>query len=258
MALAIYIFLVNFIIFVTGACLFSFLNVVIFRVPRKQSFVKGFSVCPACGHRLGATDLVPIVSWLFLRGRCRYCKARIGVRDTLVELLGGLLALLCLHHFGENPSAALTAYAFLCILTVVTFIDMDTMEIPDGCHLAILVTAAVSLLTLPQVSILQRLIGSICLSVPLTLLTLWIPGAFGGGDIKLTAAAGLLLGWKLLLVSFGLAILLGGSWGIYLLASKKKNRKDHFAFGPFLCIGMAIGLLYGQELLNGYLRLCGF
>lgn len=241
-------------IFAIGACIFSFLNVMIYRIPRKMSFVRGRSVCPSCSHTLGAADLVPVFSYLFLRGRCRYCKEKIGMRDTLVELLGGALALVCAAVYREQPAAAATVFVFFSILTVTAFIDMDTMEIPDFCWIAILPLAVVSYFTMPGVSVAARLIGLVCVSVPMLLLALLIPGAFGGGDIKLTAACGAFLGWRLMAASAVLAVLAGGLWGIYLLAAKKKGRRDHFAFGPFLCTGMLFGLLFGERLIDWYLQ----
>ena len=237
-------------VFFTGTCIFSFLNVIIYRVPRQMSFVKGFSICPSCGKRLGPKDLVPVFSYLFLKGRCRYCKASIGIRDTLIEVLGGLLALLCVYKY-ENYGTALTVFAFFSILTVVAFLDIDTMEIEDGCQIAAVIVAAISIVTMPGISLLARLAGALCVSLPMLVLAVVIPGAFGGGDIKLMAACGLFL----TLVSAALAILFGGIYGCYLLAAKKADRKAHFAFGPFLCIGMAIGLLYGIRLIDWYLSL---
>lgn len=239
-------------LFILGACIFSFLNVVIYRVPRGMSFVRGHSVCPACGQRLRAGDLIPIFSYLFLRGKCRYCGKTIGSRDTWVELLGGGLAVLSFYQY-ENIETAVTVFAFFCVLTVVAFLDLDTMEIEDGCSAAIVLIAAVSVFTMPGLPIVSRLIGAVLVSVPMLVLTLLIPGAFGGGDIKLMASSGLFLGWKLTLVSMAAAVLFGGIYGIYLLAAKKKERKDHFAFGPFLCLGMVLGLLCGQPLIDWYL-----
>ena len=241
-------------VFFTGTCVFSFLNVDIYRVPRQMSFVKGFSMCPSCGQRLKPKDLVPVFSYLFLRGRCRYCKASIGCRDTLIEVLGGLLALLSVYKY-ENYGTALTVYAFFGILTVAAFLDIDTMEIADGCHIAMVILAVISIFTMPGTSLPARLAGALCVSLPMLVLAVVIPGAFGGGDIKLMAACGLFLGWKITLVSAALAIVFGGVYGCYLLAAKKADRKAHFAFGPFLCIGMAIGLLYGIQLINWYLSL---
>jgi leader peptidase (prepilin peptidase)/N-methyltransferase len=108
---------------------------------------------------------------------------------------------------------------------------------------------------LPGISVFERLIGAFCISVPLILIVLVIPGGFGGGDIKMMAASGILLGWKGNVAAFFIALLLGGGYGIYLLASKKKGRKDHFAFGPFLSIGIAISLYadLGTLLLDKYI-----
>lgn len=242
--------------FFTGSCIFSFLNVIVFRVPKKMSFVKGFSMCPSCGHRLGVLDLIPVWSYLFLRGKCRYCGEKIGARDTWIEVFGGAAAVYCVWRYvyeNGNIGMALLVFAFIGMMSVVTFLDIDTMEIENGCHLAVLVLAVFSVFIMPEVSIVSRLIGAVCVSVPMLVMTLVIPGAFGGGDIKLMAACGLFLGWKLTLVSAALAILGGGIWGIYLMASKKKSRKEHFAFGPFLCLGMVLGLLWGEEILNWYL-----
>lgn len=255
MKLVLYEAMLCVLVFVFGTCIFSFLNVVIYRVPRHQSFVKGFSVCPSCGHRLKAGDLIPVFSYLFLRGKCRYCKADIGARDTMVEMLGGVLALLCMFYYGEDCGSVLTVFAFFSVLTVVTFLDIDTMEIENGCCIAAAALAVISIFTMPGITIMQRLIGMICVSVPMLLLAILISGAFGGGDIKLMAACGLFLGWKLTVVSAALAVLLGGIYGIYLLISKKKGRKDQFAFGPFLCAGMLLAQLYGNQLVHWYLGL---
>lgn len=241
-------------VFVTGTCIFSFLNVIVYRVPRKMSFIKGHSVCPSCGHMLGAADLVPVLSWLLLRGKCRYCKEHVSGRDTLVELLGGLAALFCVLKCETFP-AALTVFAFYCIITVTAFLDIDTMEIEDGCWIAAALLAVPAFFTMPGHGIADRLIGMVCVSVPMLVLALIIPGAFGGGDIKLMAGCGLFLGWKATLVSAAIAILLGGGYGIWLLAAKKAERKSHFAFGPFLCIGMAAAVMYADDLIGAYLSL---
>lgn len=243
-------------IWLFGASIFSFLNVVIYRVPRGMSFVKGYSHCPDCTHRLSGFDMIPVFSWLFLRGRCRYCGGKISARYTWIELVGGCIALLCVYKIGYNL-AAFTVFAFLGMLTVVAFVDIDTMEIPNGFVIAVLIIAMVSIVTVPGISLAERLIGVLSVSLPLTLITLAVPGAFGGGDIKLMGACGLMLGWKMNLVSLFLAILTGGIYGIYLLLSGKKGRKEHFAFGPFLCLGMFVSMFWGGQIVAWYLRLCG-
>lgn len=186
--------------FLLGCCIFSFLNVVIYRLPKKMDFVTGRSACPFCGHVLGAPDMVPVLGWVFLGGKCRYCKAGISVRYPLVELVGGIAAVLCSYHYGVNPRAII-AFLFLCVLTVVSFVDMDTMEIPFSLVIAAALMGVLSALFFPEISFVERVIGIFCVSVPLYLLTVAVPGAFGGGDIKLMAACGIFLGWKLNLLA---------------------------------------------------------
>ena len=223
--------------FLLGAALFSFMNVVAWRLPRGMDPLKGRSVCPQCGHTLGAPDLVPVFSWLFLRGRCRHCGAHIPARYLLVELLGGVLALGCTWRYGA-------AYALPGGLFGMSWAAL----------LALAVCGAVSVLLSPA-DWLPHIIGALCVSVPMFLLCLVIDGAFGGGDIKLMAAAGLFLGWQHTLLAMFFGIVFGGMYGIYLLAAKKAGKKDHFAFGPFLCAGIVIAMLFGEPVLEWY---CAF
>lgn len=256
--------LLDLIRFLLGAALFSFMNVVAWRLPRGMDPLQGRSHCPQCGHTLGAPDLVPVFSWLLLRGRCRHCGARIPVRYFLVEVLGGVLALGCTRRFGTALSltqglfgmswAALTALAVCGILLSVALIDAETQLIPDRLNLALAVCGVLGTLLSPA-GWLPHLIGAVCVSVPMLLLCLAIDGAFGGGDIKLMAAAGLFLGWQNTLLAMFLGILGGGLYGIWLLAAKKADKKDHFAFGPFLCAGIVIAMLLGEPILQWY---CAF
>lgn len=239
-------------IFILGSCIFSFLNVVIYRLPRKLNFITGRSMCTSCGHTLGFFDMIPVIGWVFLRGKCRYCKERVSARYPAVELLGGMLGVLCLYQYGITVRAAI-AFVFLCILTVVSFVDADTMEIPFSLVLSAAFVGILSCLFFPEIPLLERLFGVICVSLPLFLLTVAVPGAFGGGDIKLTAACGIFLGWKFNMLSLFLAVMGGGAYGFWLLATKKKGKKDHFAFGPFLCAGMAAAMFVGEGLMDWYL-----
>ena len=189
-----------------------------------------------CGAALDAADLTPVFSWLVLRGRCRHCGAHIPVRYLLVEVLGGVLAL-----------------AVCGVLLGVALIDAETQIIPDRLNLALAVLGVLCLLLAPA-AWPGRLIGALCVSVPMFLLCLLIPGAFGGGDIKLMAAAGLFLGWQQTLLAMFFGILGGGFYGMYLLAAKKADKKDHFAFGPFLCVGIVLAILFGDPVLEWYFQ----
>ncbi|MDR1271634.1 MAG: prepilin peptidase [Clostridiales Family XIII bacterium] len=256
-------------VFATGAVMGSFLNVLIYRVPRGMDFVKGYSMCPNCEHRLYPKDLVPIFSYLFLGRKCRYCKEPISPRYMLIETLMGGLALLSCFAFTKptaflSPGTALPGsyagiaaatlcFAALFLLVAITFIDMDTMEIYDSMNLALLVCGIAAIWLGPSVTLASRFIGLFCVSVPLFAIAFFIGGAFGGGDVKLMAAAGFLLGWQCVLLALFIGIVLGGIYAIAMLAMKKLKKGDHFAFGPALCTGIAISMFAGDTIIKWYL-----
>ncbi len=239
-------------LWLVGICIGSFCNVLVYRIPKGINIAKGRSFCPQCGHTLAAKDLVPIFSWLALRGRCRYCGGAISARYPLVELMGGIFAVLAWAAYGMSY-AALIAFLAACILMTVSLIDWDTQEIPDSLVLALAVVAVLSAVLTRDVPIVSRLIGLAAASVPMMLVNVVRRTGFGGGDIKLCVAAGFLLGWQRMLVGLFIALLLGGGYGAYLLMTKRKARTDHFAFGPFLSAGIYLSLLCGGALLNWYL-----
>lgn len=229
--------------FALGASIFSFLGVVIWRLPRGESVVKGRSHCPACGRTLSAAELVPCLSFLVQGGRCRGCGARIPARDFWLEVLGGLCSCACCAAFGGETARAALSFAVLGILTVVAFMDIDTLEIYDRFPALLLVCGAAAQFVFPGPGIKSRLLGCVIVSLPMLLLALVVPGGFGGGDIKLTVVAAFL------------GILLGGGFGALLLAAKKADRKTRFAFGPFLCIGIAAAMFFGERLADWYIGL---
>lgn len=237
--------------FIFGTVLFSFLNVVIYRLPRKENFVSGRSKCPACGHVLTFLDMVPIISWVVLGRKCRYCGAKISPRYACVEALGGIAAVSCAAVFGCRVYTVL-AFAMCAVLTCVGFIDHDTMEIPDGLSLAAAIIGGVAVFFTNGVAWYEHLIGLFVISVPMLIIALLIPGGFGGGDIKLMAGCGLFLGWKNALFAFFTAALIGGVYAVVLILRKKKGRKDHIPFGPFLCMGVAFAMFFGGVVLDFY------
>lgn len=239
-------------IFIFGSCIFSFLNVVVYRLPRGLEFEMGRSRCPHCQSTIGTLDKIPVLGWFLVQGKCRNCGREISLRYPVVEFIGAVLAVMCAWKYGFGMRA-LFSFLFLCILTVTTLIDMDIMKIPFSVVISAELIGAMSCLFFPEITVPERVIGALCVSVPLYLLTLLVPGAFGGGDIKLTAACGIFLGWKLNLLSLFLAVLGGGSYGIWLLATKRKKETDHFAFGPFLSAGMTVAMFAGEAILGWYL-----
>ena len=261
-----------FLVFMMGACVGSFCNVIAMRVPLKESFVKGRSHCPKCKHDLTALDLVPFFSWIFLRGKCRYCKEKISFRYPLTELIGGLSALFSVWQLGVTLNALVLFY-LISVLVTLSIIDQATMEIPDGFHIAILIAAVASIWFGPtfgliHVSLVSRVIGFFVVSVPMYILAV-LTGGFGGGDIKLMAVAGLLLGWKATLCAFMLGIFAAAFFCIYIVlyaayaVFKKKAEsfkegmhaamKMQFAFGPYLSIGIVLAYLYSTQIISFYL-----
>lgn len=244
-------------LFFAGAAVFSFLEVVAYRLPRKMNYVSGRSICPACGETLKGWQLVPVVSFVLLRGKCGFCGARIPWSALVSEMSGGALLMLCFRFFaaevtGFNILRALLVFALLAALYCVARIDAETMEIPNGLVLWCAACGVAAIFLFPEVTLLERGIGLVCVSVPLLLITLLIPDAFGGGDIKLMAACGLFLGWQSCLLAFFFALLGGGGCGAALMLTKKKGGRDHFAFGPFLCGGIALAVFAAEPVLAWY------
>ncbi|MEG2051835.1 MAG: prepilin peptidase [Oscillospiraceae bacterium] len=239
-------------VFIIGSCFGSFLNVLIYRVPKCESFAKGRSHCPGCGKTLRFFDMIPVLSWFILKGKCRDCKCKISFRYPLVEIIGGILAMVCVWQLDFSIDAVIAFFA-MSMLTAISFVDWDTMEIPNGFLLWLLVPGALSFFFFEDILWYQRIIGFFAVSLPMFLIASLVSGAFGGGDIKLMAVCGLLLGWQNILVAMFLGLLLGGIYAIYLLISKKSGAKEHFAFGPFLSLGIMVAMLWGGDLINLYL-----
>lgn len=241
-------------LFLVGSCIASFINVVIDRVPKGKSIISDRSHCDACQHPIKAYDLIPVVSYLILKGRCRYCKQKIGLRSFLIECIGGVMMLFCFYCFGLSWLTPLSFIIFM-ILLAVTMIDFDTMTIPNGLVISLFIMGVIHYIIQPDIDLVTRMIGMVSVSGIMFLITLLIPDSFGGGDIKLMAASGFLLGWANNLLAAFIGILIAGGYAIYLLMTKKNSRKDHIAFGPYLCIGIYMALLYGNDLIHIYLSL---
>ena len=251
--------------FVTVACgLFglavgSFLNVVIYRVPRKESVVRPRSRCPGCGTQLAERDNIPAVSWVLLRGKCRTCGEPISARYPLVELLTSALFVAAALRFGLDW--VLPAYlVFFAALVAITFIDLEHYIIPNRVLYPTLFIA-IPLLVLAaaaqdQFGHLERaLLGAVVAWLFFLVLHLISPRGMGFGDVRLSFLLGLLLGWLdlrhvFLGVFFG--FFLGSIVGLVLMALRRRGRKDHIPFGPFLAAGAVIAVLFGASILAWY------
>lgn len=231
----------------------SFLNVCIHRLPRGGSIVFPPSHCPHCGHRLAARDLVPLFSYLWLKGRCRYCGSGISLRYPLVEALTGALFAALYLRFGLN--LLLFKYLFLTfVLIVLSFIDLEHYLIPDRIIIFALTGGVIINLFTRDLTFLSVLPGMAAPAAFLLLLAVASRGGMGGGDIKLAAVIGLFLGWPLGLLAIFLGCLLGGLTGAVLLLTRIRGRKDAIPFGPFLACGAIVTILGGQQILNWYLN----
>lgn len=241
-------------VFIIGASVGSFLNVLIYRVPRGEDFVKGRSHCTNCGVTLKFYNMIPILSWFLLKGKCKNCDSKISARYPLVEAIGGVLALACVLKL-DFSLRAVVAFFVMSMLVALSFVDLDTMEIPNGFLLWLIVPCVISVIMFDDLTLKQKVIGFFVVSLPMLLLTYVVDGAFGGGDIKLMAVCGFFLGWQITLVATFLGLVSGSIYGVFLLTRKNAELKQHFAFGPFLSAGIIIAILWGQELVELYIRM---
>ena len=238
-----------------GAVMGSFLNCAAWRIVQGESFLTGRSRCPACGHTLGAADLVPVFSWLFLRGRCRYCGTPVSVRYFIAECVSALLAVLCFARFGFTV-LCLRNYVFLCCLFCLSLVDLDSFIIPDGC---LIIPALAWLLTLPVIRpsgalwdvFAALLYGGATLGLSLAADAVLKKESLGGGDIKLFALMGLYLGPLASLFALLLSCLLG----LLFVFAAGYGKGKPFPFGPSIAAASAFMLLYGEPITQWYMSL---
>ncbi|MCH5274832.1 MAG: prepilin peptidase [Lachnospiraceae bacterium] len=243
------------VVFLYGSVIGSFVNVCILRLPRKESVVKVRSHCENCGYQLKWYDLVPIFSYMFLGGKCRKCKTRISPQHLVLEVLNGGLYVLVFCVCGIGVEALLFCLAGSALL-VLSFIDWKTYEIPVGCNIFIgflgIIRAA-----LDYRNLLLYIIGLVSVSVFLYILYVCTKGrAIGGGDIKLMAACGLLLGWKLIILAFLIGCIVGAV--VHLIRMRVSGEGHVLAMGPYLSIGVMAAALWGERFLSWYLGVLGF
>jgi leader peptidase (prepilin peptidase)/N-methyltransferase len=247
-----------------GLAVGSFLNVVIWRVPRGESVVRPASACPGCAAPIRARDNIPVAGWLLLRGRCRYCRTPVNARYPLVELLTAVLFGAMALRFGADP--ALPAYLYLAAVGVaLTFIDLDHRRLPDVLTLpsypvGVALLGGAAALGSDSGNWLRALIGAAVMFAVYFALCFAYPAGMGFGDVKLAGVLGLYtgwLGWGSWSVGLFLGFFLGGLFGIALVARRKGGRKTAVPFGPFMLLGTLVAVLAGEPLASGYLSLTG-
>lgn len=240
-------------IFLYGIIIGSFLNVCIYRIPEKGSLMVR-SHCTKCGYHLAWYDLIPVFSYLALRGKCRKCGEKISIQYPMIELLNGVLWVLVFHRCGFTWDSILYCL-FTSALIVLSVIDFRIYEIPDGINIFIAVVGLVHLF-LHTKQWYVYLIGAVSVSGVLYILNRATDGrAIGGGDVKLMAAAGLLVGWKLAVLGFLMGCVLGSV--IHIIRMKVSKEGHVLAMGPYLAGGLFISILTGNQLIAWYLGLCG-
>lgn len=241
------------IIFLYGIVIGSFLNVLIYRLPKKENIVTTRSHCMNCGYQLKWYDLVPIFSYLALGGRCRKCKTRISVQYPIIEALNGILYLIVFIRFGMSVDSLLYCLLFSALLTL-SVIDFRTYEIPVGINVFILLLGLVRVVT-DWNNWPDYLIGFLAVSCFLYVIYIVTKGrGIGGGDVKLMAVCGLVLGWKLVVLGFFLGCIIGS---ICHLIRMKVSDADHvLAMGPYLSVGVMIAALFGNQMIHWYLTVC--
>lgn len=250
-------FILTVLMFLLGASIGSFLNVVIYRLPRGESIITPPSHCPKCNHRLVLWDLIPVFSYIFLRGRCRYCGERISIRYLLVEGFLGLCFSILFLNF-DFTFFTLKSLIFISLLLPIFFIDLEHMIIPDILSIPSAISGIV--LSLFEGRLIESLKGGIVIGIILLLiyflaLIFYKQEGMGQGDIKLGLLLGSFLGLKLGMLSLVLGFILGGLVSIVLIILKTKRLKEYIPFGPFLIISGIFSYFWGEKLINFYLSL---
>lgn len=245
---------------VLGLLVGSFLNVVVWRVPRGESVVSPPSACPACTAPVRPRDNVPVVSWLLLRGRCRDCRAPVSRRYPLVELGTGVLFAVLALRFGADP--VLPAYLYLAAVGVaLALIDLDTRRLPDVLTLPSYGVVA-GLLGLGALcgsssgDLVRALLGGLAMYAVFFALCAAYPAGMGFGDVKLSGVLGMAVawtGWGPWGVGLFGGFLLGGLWGAALLVRGRAGRRSSLPFGPFMLTGALVAVLAGGRLADAYL-----
>ncbi|MGF1514979.1 MAG: prepilin peptidase [Elainellaceae cyanobacterium] len=258
--------LISALAFLLGIAVGSFLNVVVYRLPRGQSILWPPSRCPHCGQQLSWRDNVPVAGWLLLRGQCRYCSGPISVRYPLVEFSTGLLFLLAVWRFPQ--AIPMVGYcALISWLLALSLIDLDTMRLPNaltqpGLVAGLAFHSALGWQTAGPAGLAYQLVMSILAAV----IGIWLfegiafagslvygQTAMGGGDAKLAAMLGAWLGWQQMLLASFLACGLGALLGAVGIASGQLSRRQAMPFGPFLALGGVLSLFVGRLLIVTYL-----
>ena len=242
------------IIFILGLIIGSFLNVCIYRIPREESIVYPSSHCTECGNRIKSYDLIPLISYIFLKGRCRYCREKISIRYPIIELISGInfSIIYLVYGLGFN---FIKYSIFICFLLVIGIIDYDTTDVYFKTTLSGTLVAIIFIFIekyLYKVNISTYFYGAVVASGFIMLIILFTNG-MGWGDVEICGMCGLFLGLKLTIVMMMLSFIIGSIISLILIALKKKTKKDYIPFGPFITIASALAIFLGDKMIQKYM-----
>ena len=242
-----------------GLMVGSFLNVLIYRIPRQISFVVARSRCVWCNAQVRARDNIPLISYILLRGRCRACSAPISPRYPAVEALTAVLFVGCAVRFGATSAAAVAA-VFCALLIALALIDAEHYLLPDKLTMPGIVIGLALQPLFPEVALIDALIGTLLgAGILILLINFWYwlreEEGMGLGDVNMLAMVGAFLGWQGMLVTLVAASLLGAVSGVTLILARRLGFKSRLPFGVFLALGALIALFWGSRIAAGYLNL---
>ena len=254
--------LIVIIIFIFGTCIGSFMNVCIYRLPISKSIANPpRSMCPSCDSLIRFYDNIPVISYLWLKGRCRHCNAPISIRYMLVEVITGIAALSVFLKFGLTLES-LVYFTFISSLLVITFIDIDHKIIPNVITLPGIPIGLVASFALPTLAFKDSALGLLAGGG-----SLWVVAwtynlitrkeGMGGGDIKLLAMIGTIVGWQGVIFTIFASSAVGTLVGMSIMLVKGKDMKYAVPFGPFLSIGAITYIFFGQRIIDWYLNTLG-
>lgn len=243
-------------IFLFGIIIGSFLNVCIYRIPRGESIIYPPSHCITCKNKLKIYHLIPVISYIFLKGKCSYCKTKISITYPLIEIFTGGIFLLTYIYYGFNFQFVKIT-VFLCFLIIIAMIDFNTTDI---FFKTILMGSLFGIIFIVMYyfkgySISEYFIGGLIGAGVISFIA-YTSNGMGGGDAEMCFLCGLYLGWKRTLLMLSLTIILGGIGSMILICAKKKNLKEYIPLGPYIALGSIISLFWGKEIIKAYLNIC--
>lgn len=239
---------------ILGMIIGSFLNVCIYRIPREESISFPPSHCTNCKNRIRAYDLVPVLSYILLRGKCRYCGEKISIKYPLIELITGVLFMALYIKFGLSFEL-FKFIVFICFLIVIGIIDLETTDVYLKTTLPGIIIGIIFIIIggcFYGYDVWSYIYGGL-LGGGLIYAIVFLTHGMGSGDAEICLLAGIFLGFKLTIVMMFLSFVIGGIIGLLLIVTKRKSSKDYIPFGPFITLGAILTVFFGQQIINFYI-----